>query len=167
MEKEEQHQDLLRELICNTRYDGARAEAFKAKHGGWDMEKGTIVLLFSDEQYLQVDSLNDEAVVRTVVQRMRAEQTHLIAMIDVGARLLKSTTADSVGTTDERREGYFYSPITEQYYPLGTCKGRKDTQVSDLLIGAVGIIAGRAEPSPRFCETRMMSHQNGRCSVTQ
>ena len=115
----EEHNKLVRELITRIRYDQVRAEAFKETHKEWDVEKGTLVILYTDDAFTQISSLNDRLAVQASVEKMRADGTYIFAIVDVGSRFLKTLKpipqADTQGSP-EPREDYFYSPVTARMF---------------------------------------------------
>lgn len=160
---EEEQPQLLRELIARISYDEARASSFKAEHTDWNLDKGALVVLFSDDTFLQISGLDDKLALRTLVDKMRHDETRVVAMVDLGPRLMKAISSVPAS-------GYIYSPMTEQYYRparLAPNNVNQDTDIRDRLICAYGIIAGQPIESARFAGMRMLNHQSGRCHSAQ
>jgi hypothetical protein len=67
----------------------------------------------------------------------------------------------------KQRKGYYYSPMTEQYYRLEKLTNDQDMKnnIIDNLVGSNGIICGRPMGNPRFCDTRMLHYQSGRMNT--
>jgi hypothetical protein len=80
-----EHHDRVRQLLARVQFDLIRADKFKEEHptSEWDTANGTMVMLFSDGEWRQFGSLNDQEYVVRALDKMRADDTHIIAMISL------------------------------------------------------------------------------------
>jgi len=159
--------EVAKEFIGRIRVDKVRTEAFNSLQKEWDLGKGSLVFLFSDESFQQVASLNGTSLL-IAVEKMRIDDTYVLAIIDLVPPHYQNDAISLV-----HRPGYVYSPMTGNYYKRERKpeSPRKEETVVECLIGDYGLDVRKndmSEESLRFYgQTRMFAEQSGRCGKNQ
>lgn len=85
--------ELAHRFAQAVRYDATQVEVFKLQHPVWDTALGTLVVLFSNGEHQQIQSLDCVNALRLLVEKLSEQALHIVGIIDVGSRRMPSLVA--------------------------------------------------------------------------
>jgi hypothetical protein len=71
------------ELMSKIRLDVVRMVEFKRRNLSFDVEQGTTIVLFSNEEYLQIKTMKDPSTRELILHKIREHALYIVGLVDV------------------------------------------------------------------------------------